>query len=255
VKITRIFVAGEVAIEAEDVRLEERDLGGRHTRLLLALFVIERERSLPREELAEALWGSALTASWEAALRGVVAQVRRLFTKAGLDSQTTLTHSLGCYHVRLPGSTVVDIELASEALETAELALRRSDANGAWGPALAAATVARRPFLLGEEGRWVDRQRSRLQSLLVRALQALSESRLRRGELQLALAAAEEAAGLAPYHESAYRQLMQAHAAAGNRAEALLHYERCRELLADQLGVDPSPETQSLYRGLLKAEP
>jgi DNA-binding SARP family transcriptional activator len=255
VKVTRVYVVGQVAIEAGDVRIEEPELGGRHARLLLAMFVIERQRAIPREELAEAVWGSALTASWEPALRGVVAKVRHLFASAGLDPSSTLTHSLGCYHLRLADSTLVDLELASEAVETAEEALRRSDPNRAWGPALAAATVARRPFLFGEEGAWVDRQRSRLQTLLGRALHALSESRLRRGELELALAAAEEAASLAPYHESAQRQLMQAHAAAGNRAEALLHYNRCRNLLANELGVDPSPQTQSLYLALLKAEP
>jgi DNA-binding SARP family transcriptional activator len=253
VRVMRIFVAGQVAIEGGEIRVDESEFGGRHSRLLLALFVVERHRPLPREELAEALWGTALTASWEPALRGVVAKVRQVFTSAGLDYPTTLTHSLGCYHVRLPDSTIVDIELASSAVEEAEQSLMKADANGAWGPALAAATVARRPFLHGEEGRWVDRQRSRLQTLLVRALHALSESRLKRGEFELALAAAEEAASISPYHESAYRQLMQAHAAAGNRAEALVHYERCRGVLASELGVDPSPETQSLYLSLLKA--
>ena len=44
---------------------------------------------------------------------------------------------------------------------------------------------------------------------------------------------------------------MEAHVAAGNRAEALRVYERCRRLLADELGAYPSPETESIYRGLL----
>jgi branched-chain amino acid transport system substrate-binding protein len=45
---------------------------------------------------------------------------------------------------------------------------------------------------------------------------------------------------------------MEAHAAAGNRAEALRVYERCRRLLAEELGTYPSPETESIYRGLLE---
>ena len=48
---------------------------------------------------------------------------------------------------------------------------------------------------------------------------------------------------------------MEAHAAAGNRAEALQVYERCRLLLAEELGAYPSPETESIYRGLLPAAP
>jgi DNA-binding SARP family transcriptional activator len=46
---------------------------------------------------------------------------------------------------------------------------------------------------------------------------------------------------------------MQAHAAAGNRAEALRVYQRCRELLAEELGVDPSQETETVYVGMLQA--
>jgi hypothetical protein len=47
--------------------------------------------------------------------------------------------------------------------------------------------------------------------------------------------------------------LVEAHAAGGNRAEALRVYERCRRLLAEELGTYPSPETESIYRELLEA--
>ena len=39
----------------------------------------------------------------------------------------------------------------------------------------------------------------------------------------------------------------------GNRAEALRVYETCRELLANDLGADPSEETEALYLQLLGA--
>jgi DNA-binding SARP family transcriptional activator len=48
---------------------------------------------------------------------------------------------------------------------------------------------------------------------------------------------------------------MEANAAAGNRAEALRVYERCRRLLAEELGAFPSPETESIYRELLGTSP
>ena len=44
---------------------------------------------------------------------------------------------------------------------------------------------------------------------------------------------------------------MRSHAAQGNRAEALRVYQQCRQLLADELGIDPSPETEALYLELL----
>jgi hypothetical protein len=48
---------------------------------------------------------------------------------------------------------------------------------------------------------------------------------------------------------------MRAHAAAGNHAEALRVYERCRRFLADELGAYPSPETDALNRRLLAERP
>ena len=76
---------------------------------------------------------------------------------------------------------------------------------------------------------------------------------LRSGEPQEAVEWAEQTIVLAPFRETGYRRLMEAHAAAGNRAEALRVYERCRRLLAEELGTYPSPETESIYRGLLEA--
>ena len=64
---------------------------------------------------------------------------------------------------------------------------------------------------------------------------------------------AEQTIALAPFRETGYRRLMEAHVAAGDRAEALRVYERCRRLLADELGTYPSPETESIYRALLEA--
>jgi DNA-binding SARP family transcriptional activator len=48
---------------------------------------------------------------------------------------------------------------------------------------------------------------------------------------------------------------MRVHLAAGNRAEGLRAYQRCRHILADELGVDPSAETQATYRQLLDGSP
>ena len=51
--------------------------------------------------------------------------------------------------------------------------------------------------------------------------------------------------------EAAYRQLMRALAAAGERGEALRVWERCRTTLVEELGVDPSPETEAVYLEVL----
>ena len=71
------------------------------------------------------------------------------------------------------------------------------------------------------------------------------------GQGSLAVEMAGQAVSLEPFRETGYRRLMSAHAAACNRADALRVYGRCRELLSEELGVDPSTETEALYLELL----
>lgn len=52
---------------------------------------------------------------------------------------------------------------------------------------------------------------------------------------------------LEPWREEAHRQLMRALALAGDRSAVLAHYKTCCRLLADELGVEPAPETTALY--------
>ncbi|HXT35888.1 MAG TPA: bacterial transcriptional activator domain-containing protein [Chloroflexota bacterium] len=60
------------------------------------------------------------------------------------------------------------------------------------------------------------------------------------GEHALAERAAEETISLEPFRETGYQRLMRVHAAAGNRAEALRAYERCRNL------IDRTPGCRSI---------
>ena len=127
------------------------------------------------------------------------------------------------------------------------------DLERARAAAGSAESLVRRPFLPGEEGTWVEEQRSELADLRERALDVLTDACLRSGATREAAKWAEELVALSPFRETGYRRLMEARVAAGDRAEALRVYERCRRLLADELGAYPSPETESIYRALLAA--
>ncbi len=90
-----------------------------------------------------------------------------------------------------------------------------------------------------------------MQRQLGRALDCLSESQLLLGEPTVAVDASPEAIRLDDLRERAYQLLMIANSAMGNRAEAVRVYHQLRELLADQLGTDPSEQTEAIYLGLL----
>jgi DNA-binding SARP family transcriptional activator len=83
------------------------------------------------------------------------------------------------------------------------------------------------------------------------ALEALAERRIKTGRLQEAEAACAAAIALEPLRESAYRLLIAALLAQGNRAEAVLRFRSYRELLVDELDVEPSAEFSSLLEDLV----
>ena len=143
--------------------------------------------------------------------------------------------------------------MAANAAQEAEEALAAGDLDEAKAAAALAASLVRQPFLPGEEGTWVEEKRREFADVRGRALSVLADACLRSGDAPEAAKWAEQTIALEPFRETGYRRLMEAHVAAGNRAEALRVYERCRRLLAEELGAYPSPETESIYRALLEA--
>lgn len=247
----RIYVVGRMCFEAGDILLDEREFPSKQCRLAFAYLVARRGQAVPRAALVEALWPHTLPRSWETAVSAIISNLRVLLGKAGLPRSEVISTVSGCYQLRLPADTWIDLEAATHALDEAEGALRAGDPLRAYGWAGVASAIARRPFLPGESGSWVGQQRAELQNILVRALDCFTEILTYNGELALAAKAAEEAVALQPFRETGYQRLMRVHAAAGNRAEALRAYEHCRALLAEELGVSPAPQTESVYLQIL----
>jgi SARP family transcriptional regulator, regulator of embCAB operon len=250
----RIYLTGQVCIEADSRLVDELQFRGKQGRLVFAYLVCERLHPVTRDELAEVVWPGTLPAAWEAALSALISKLRYLLQSLGLPRGAVqiAAHS-GCYQIHLPASTWVDREAAARALDEAEGALRMGDLQKAWGPANIVWAIARRPFLPDDGGIWAELQRSRLQELLVRGVECLAEISLRNGEIALAIQHASELVRCEPYRETGYQRLMSAHAVQGNRAEAIRVYERCRTLLREEVGVDPSPELEALYRSLTRS--
>lgn len=248
-----VSVTGRLSIRSDDVLVDEARFPGRQGRLVFAYLVASEGRPVLRADLAEALWGEALPATWDKALGVLASKLRALLGECGLDGGKALTAAFGCYCLVLPAGTWVDITAAAEAADAAEAALSAGRLETAEREAARAVSLARRPLLPGEEGTWVEGERRKLSDVLVRALECRCDACLRSGDTAAAARSAEEAIALEPFRESNYRRLMGAYAAGGNPAEALRTYDRCRRFLADELGAYPSPETESVYRTLLQA--
>ncbi len=248
----RIYLTGEVQVENDGRLLREAQLGGPQGRFVLAYLVSERTHAVTQADLAEALWPESMPASWTLALSAIVSRLRARLGSVGLPRTRIIGNAFGCYQFTPPGETWVDIEAALAGVDAAEGAIALGNPQAAYGSSLIATTILRRPFLPGQEGSWMDERRAELTASLVRALDCRVEALLANHESVLALAHAREAVRLEPYRESGYRRLMRLLAANGDRAEAALAYQQCRDLLDKELGVAPSAETESLYNEITR---
>ncbi len=177
----KVFVTGRVAVETDGAVIDDAHLGGRQGRLLFAYLVAEQGRPVPRDELAEALWGETPPVTRDKALTVIASKLRAALGDAGLDGRGLLTAAFGCYRLDLPEGTWVDLFAAASGARDAEDALAAGDLERARAAAGSAESLLRRPFLPGEEGTWVEGKRSELADLHERALGVLTDACLRSG--------------------------------------------------------------------------
>src|SRR5215213_3441281 len=208
----KVFLAGRVAVERGGMSIDEARFPGRQGRLLFAYLVAEQGRPVPRDELAEAVWGEAPPATWEKALSVIVSKLRGLLVDVGVDGPNVLTSAFGCYRLDLAEGSWVDVIVATNAARDAEAALTAGDPETAKDAAALSESLLRQPFLPGEEGAWVEDKRRGFADVRERALTVLAASCLRSGDAPAAAKWAEQTVALAPFRETGYRHLMEAHA-------------------------------------------
>ncbi len=104
-------------------------------------------------------------------------------------------------------------------------------------------------FLAAEsDARWAMTARERLRSKLLRQIETVADVLIVAQQHDAAIGCYRKALEIDPLAEALYCGLMQCYATTGRHAEALSIYERCREILNEQLGVKPSPRTEALAR-------
>lgn len=248
----RVYVCGHLALEYGHVALREVDFPARQSRRLWAYLVLNRRGPVGRDELIDALWGDEVPDAWDTTLNGLVSRLRRFMRRLPLCTDVfAIRGEVGRYALLLPPETFVDHERARAAIHQTETLLRREEYGPALSEARVALEIAARGFLTGEDAPWIIGERAHLRDIQFRALECTAEAELARGNPRLAEQEARELMRLAPLRESGYRLVMRALAAGGNAAEIPLIMTQCRQTLAEQAGIEPSPDTERLFEDLV----
>ncbi len=202
---------------------------GRKTRGLLAVVALAAPRPALRGRLAELLWSRRPEEQARASLRQ---EIHRLLDSLSLAGPDILTVTRDHLTLR-PGAAWVDVAQVMHATLAQPAALKLLD--GELLEDLDGVDPSFDMWLTAERERLRDRARSLAEDLL----RGLSDP-------DVAIPAAEQLLRIDRAHEGAWRALMKAHAARGERGMAVQAYDRCRAVLADLLDAAPSAETQKL---------
>ena len=156
--------------------------------------------------------------------------------------------------LELPPDAQIDVDQAAARARGARAALAARP--GAAARTAEAALDIYEPGLVPTfDAPWLEEHRRPQEDERLEALELLAEASLALGGdgPMRAQLAARQLVELAPFRESGYALLMEAHAARGNQAEALQAFERVRVLLREELGSTPSAELRALHEQVLAA--
>ena len=101
-------------------------------------------------------------------------------------------------------------------------------------------------FMAGYYDEWAFREQERLRVQFLAELEDLADGHKRLGDNERALTYARRLAIEDPWREEAHREVMRLCHILGRDGEALRQFEICRQALAEELEVEPSPETAAL---------
>ena len=214
-------------------------VGQRRPLALLALLAVSGARGMSRDKLLAYLWPESSDEQARNALRQALFRLRRDLGQPELV--------LGSTELRLNPSAI-----SSDVAEF-EAALERAEPERA-------VVLYRGPFLEGfhlndapDFERWMDAERRRLAERVCGALESLAKEATQRGDHEVAAGWWRRLTALEPLNGRVAVKLMEALAAAGDRAGALQHARVHEALLRQELDSGPDPAVLALSERLRQA--
>ncbi len=221
---------------------EKITLSTRKAEALLAYLALAPGKARSRDQLAGLLWSDRAEAQAKSSLRQALTSLRH-----GLQAN-------GAAVLRTEGESV---SLEPSAISVDVIEFEKLAANGSNGNLARADTLYQGALLDGFGVRdpafdeWLAQERARLHELAINAVDRLLAGLLREDDRESAIAAAQRLLALDLLRESAYRTLMRLYAEQDQRGLAARQFERCREVLAQELDIEPAPATRRLYEEIV----
>ncbi|WP_438319600.1 AfsR/SARP family transcriptional regulator (plasmid) [Streptomyces sp. HUAS TT3] len=225
-------------------------LGGTIQERVLVALLLEPGKMLPVSRLVDTAWDEDPPATAAHQIRKAVADLRRRIPGG---REVVVTEGPG-YRV-----AVTDTQLDLGEFGTRVHAAKEAVAAGRPAHAVemlrAALALWRGPLLAGEGGPVIETASVVLEESRLAAAEQFFDLRLSLGEAADVVVDLRGLVHQHPLHETLRGQLMLALYRSGQQAAALEEYTKVRELLVEELGVDPGPQLTRMYEGILQESP
>jgi DNA-binding SARP family transcriptional activator len=248
------FTLGRVRLSVDGVEVRIR---GRRERAVLALLLAARRQVVPVDRLIEDVWGDDASASSPGSLQVAVSRLRALIEPdRAKGSEPALLVTSGPGYALLVPPHSVDLERFTALVEQADAALSRRRPDHALELCdQAGALWAGPPFAEVLDCDVIRSETARLQDLRLRSYELRAQALLALGRHGLVTGELESLVLAHPLREQLWELLALALYRGGRQGDALAALRRARHVLADELGVDPSPALQALEADMLAQSP
>lgn len=203
---------------------------------LVKILALQHGRTLHREQLIDLLWPDADAEAGSGSFYKILHHLRAATQSAGISRLVTLKRGA----VSLDAAAEIDVDAFREA---ARVALERGDV-ASFEQALAVCSGDLLPSDLYEP--WTEPHRGEIRALQHRLRLEVADRYLERGRIDDGIRQFNLVLSVNALSEQAHRGLIRAYGTNGQRELALQQYERCKDILAADLGTAPSAETEAL---------
>lgn len=244
----RVGVLGPLEVSHEDVSLPVR--AAKH-RVLLATLLVHANQVVSFDALAETVWDGSPPSGARATVRNYVFRLRRVL---GPEVGSRIVTSDPGYMFRADDGELDLLKFQALCRESGE-AVRRADWPLAREVLAGALGLWRGPALADVGSQLLHRDHAPgLEQMRLQAIEWRVDADLHLGASAELAAELQSLVVLHPLRERFHAQLMLVLYRGGRQAEALAAFRHAREILSQELGIEPGPELQRLHGRILRAD-
>ena len=242
----RVQTLGAFRVWRGGTEISARDWQRKKARQLFQLFVTRRGQSLEREEICDVLWRDESPDAAGRDFKVALNALNKVLEPERKDEPAFIARTESAYGLRASADVWIDADEFAQLIARAE----QSTGDAALDLLRQALALYQDDYLLADAryDDWAIAERERLLALYLRAADRLAAELLTRGAFDECIAWCEKILARDRCWEHAYRLMMRAYSARGDRAQARRVYEQCVRVLREELDVEPSSATVEVLK-------